>query len=311
MRSVAPPGLGDAFELGTQPWLRAIRLIDRLGERQRLAARGDRLEGSLVGISRKRHCGWRRPVPIHLRRRAFESWRQRSGSIVLRAGLGSLTWLRGHGRQHLCIRRRPIAGLQRRLARWPSDLDFGRHDPLSEAVLEIGARSDTSRRHDEPDQQRLAVNGPNRVRSGHWTAAPACMRVSLIDGDLLRISVMTAGSMKLIVRRVAPTFDEYRTERSPARANRSMATFRATAACARLLRSRRRSLPGHAHLPPRHAVPNGPARAARTGPRGRACWSQPRLWPGFPKSGAQAWSYERLPASASWDLRSTHPEPAR
>jgi hypothetical protein len=173
-----------------------------------------------------------------------------------------LPWLRVDGRLHLRVRLRPIAGLQKRLARWPSDLDVGRHDPLSKAVLEISARIDTSRRHDEPDQQRLAVNGPNRIRSGHWTAAPACMRVSIIDGDLLRVSVLTAGSMKIIVRRVAPTFDEYRTERLTARANRAMATFRATAAWARLRRSRRRPLPGHAHLPLEHAVPNGPAWAA-------------------------------------------------
>ena len=56
-----PLGLGDAFDLGTQPWLRAERQIDRLGERQWLAARGDRVERGLVGVTRKRRrWRWRR-----------------------------------------------------------------------------------------------------------------------------------------------------------------------------------------------------------------------------------------------------------
>ncbi len=48
-----PLGLGDALELSAQSRLSVERQIDRLRECQWLAAGGDRIEGGLVGITRK------------------------------------------------------------------------------------------------------------------------------------------------------------------------------------------------------------------------------------------------------------------
>src|SRR5271166_3820414 len=54
-----PSGLSDGLELGTQPRLKAERRINRLRDRQRLAAGRDGLERGLVGIARKSSGGQR------------------------------------------------------------------------------------------------------------------------------------------------------------------------------------------------------------------------------------------------------------
>src|SRR5208283_850719 len=100
-----PSGLIDGLELGTQPRLSAERHIDRLRDRQRLAAGGDGLERGLVGIARQRRGG-RRMVRIPPLWRLHDSGWYRTRSIVLGAGLSSWTWLGGRGWPHVRVRRR-------------------------------------------------------------------------------------------------------------------------------------------------------------------------------------------------------------
>ena len=71
---LAASRLRDALELGAEPRLRAERQLDRLGEGQRFAGRGDGVEGGLVGISRGGDRGRRRPVTIPPGWRPFDGW---------------------------------------------------------------------------------------------------------------------------------------------------------------------------------------------------------------------------------------------
>ena len=98
-----PSGLIDGLELGTQPRLRAERHIDRLRDRQRLAAGGDGLERGLVGIARKRRGG-RRMVRIPPLWRLHDSGWYRTRSIALGAGLELLDLV---GRPRPASRSRP------------------------------------------------------------------------------------------------------------------------------------------------------------------------------------------------------------
>jgi len=149
-----PSGLIDVLELGTQPRLSAERHIDRLRDRQRLAAGGDGLERGLVGIAWKRRGG-RRMVRIRPLWRLYDSgwyrtrsialgaglsswtWLHGLGSIVLGAGLSSWTWLGGRGWPHVRVRRRSNS-LAVISARRLTAGNFVRNDPPSERILKIG-----------------------------------------------------------------------------------------------------------------------------------------------------------------------------
>src|SRR5208337_3942044 len=121
-----PAGLSDGLELGTQPRLRAEGHINRLRDRQRLAAGGNGLECGLVGIARKRgggrnmvripplwrlhDCGWHRTRSIALGAGLSSwTWLHGLGSIALGAGLSFWTWLGGRDRLHVRVGRRSVA----------------------------------------------------------------------------------------------------------------------------------------------------------------------------------------------------------
>ena len=183
-----PAGLSDGLELGTQPRLRAERHIDRLRDRQRLAAGRNGLKRGLVGIARKR-SGGRRMVRIPPLWRLHDSgwyrtrsialgaglsswtWLHGLGSIALGAGLSSWTWLGGRGRPHVRVRRRSVP-LAFTSARRLTAGNFVRNDPPSNPILHIDPRLCTAGHQDEPDQPSSVAEAMKWIGSRHRTGAP-------------------------------------------------------------------------------------------------------------------------------------------
>src|SRR5208337_1876091 len=127
------------------------------------------------GIAGKR-SGGRRMVQIPPLWRLHDCGWYRTRSIALGAGLSSLTWLGGHSRPHVRVRRRSVP-LAFTSARRLTAGNFVRNDPPSERILKIGPGLSTAGHEDESGQPSLAAEAMKWIRSRHRTGAPKCRSV--------------------------------------------------------------------------------------------------------------------------------------